>query len=115
MTRLCSRHALFPEQSYQILVVNLVLTTKQPVSSPNTGGLYWHRGCGATQSPTTEGSKQASSCCETQQQPSLILEGVTDSPEESWPCPTRKSLLQPLVGQRSGMYPGALGHGKMLL
>lgn len=38
MTGLCSQPALFPEQSYQILVVTLVLTTKQPVSSLSTGG-----------------------------------------------------------------------------
>lgn len=48
MTRLCS--GLFPEQSYQILVANLVLRTKQAVSSPSTEG----RSCWATQTPTME-------------------------------------------------------------
>lgn len=57
MTRLCSHPVLFPEHSYQISVVNLVLRTKQAVSSPSTEG----RGCWASQTPTIEESK-ASHC-----------------------------------------------------
>lgn len=67
MTGLCSHPVLSPEQSYQILVVNLVLKRKQAVSSPSTEG----RDCWATQTPITEGSKQAPHGCETQKQPSL--------------------------------------------
>lgn len=93
-TRLCSQPAL-SQQSYQILTINLVLLTKQPVSSPSAGGLSWHRGRWATQTPMAEGRKQALHCCETQQQPRLApcwaqgkLRGITTmSPTQAPPWP----------------------------
>lgn len=64
MTGLCSHPVLSPEQSYQILVANLVLRRKQDVSSPNTE----ERGCWATKLPPQREANCETHCCETQKQ-----------------------------------------------
>lgn len=99
---------MFPDRIYPILIVNLVLTTKQPVSSPSTGAAGPPK-----PAPWREANKlpTATRPCNN---PALLLEGGRESPEESQPCPTHKSLLQHLVGQRCGIYLGALGHVKIL-